>query len=159
MWPSEIRVKEGLNPDRDLDALAEKRRRPGEATGAAARGRKREEPDARRPGARADHRHHLRLHDTAMRLLRRERDRVEKLAKKHADDVDGWHASLRDFFAEHAGVVAETMRIDLSIARAYAAQHGTALQAHGIVIFDEHWERREAEELAALALDQDAAAA
>ena len=49
--------------------------------------------------------------------------------------------------------------VESLVARAYAAQHGSRLEAHGIVIFDEHWERAEADDLAALALDPEAAAA
>ena len=164
MWPSEIREKEGMNGDEDLDAIAEKRHRPADAKGTQTNDRRdREDPEARqiRSGltARAEHSYHMLLHDNAVRVLRRERAAVEKLAKKHASDVDGWHGGLRDFYTEHAGFVSETMRLDMRTARSYCAAHGTELQATGIVVFDEGWERREADELVALALDAPAAAA
>ena len=98
-------------------------------------------------------------HDNAVRLLRRERHNVEKLAKKHANDVPGWQTSLREFYAEHAQVVAETMRMETGKARAYAAQHGSQLEAQGIVVMDAAWEREEAEELVALSLETDRKAA
>lgn len=156
MWPSEIRVKEGMNPDKDLDALAEKRRRPADAKGTnSGRRRERDDVEAAAPSVspRGEHRLHLLLHDGAIRALRRERAAVEKLGKKHADDVPKWQAALRTFYAEHAGFVAETMRVDIQVAREFCAQHGTALEATGTPVFDEHWERREAEELVGLAIE------
>lgn len=166
MWPSEIRVKEGLNPDEALDAIAAKRYRPADPKESTlhVRGHRNERDEAdqearRRATARGSHRYHLVLQDNAVRCLRRERAAVEKLAKKHAQDVEGWQAGLRDFYTDHARIVAETMRLDLETARAYCAHHGTALQAHGVVLLTEHWERREAEELAVLALDASSAVA
>lgn len=161
MWPSEIRVKEGLNPDRELDAIAEKRYRPADPKGSTpASDEADEEPRAigRSMSPRASYAYHMLLHDAAVRVLRRERAAVEKLAKKHPSHVEAWHAGLRDFFTEHAGFVAETLRIDVRQARAYCAQHGTELEAHGVVVYDEQWERREADELVGLALDRQAAA-
>jgi hypothetical protein len=177
MWPSEVRVKEGMNPDSELDDLAEKRYRPGDPKdsktkktapppnrqpppddvddeeedneGARARGR-----GGRTRSIRAALKGTLAVHDNAVRCLRRERVGVEKLAKKHSDDVPGWQASLREFYSDFAGFVAETMRLDIRTARGFAAQHGLELAARGVVVFeDPHWERFEADELTALALN------
>jgi HK97 family phage portal protein len=154
MWPSEIRQRENMNPDRALDELAKVRYRPGTPKGSPTSG-----AAPAPPSGRAALKGMLAVHDNAVRAIRRERVAIEKLAKKHASDVPGWQASLREFEAEHAGFIATTMRLPIEVARAYAAQHGSRLEAHGIVIFDEHWERAEADDLAALALDPEAAAA
>jgi HK97 family phage portal protein len=155
MWPSEVRVKENMNPDEELDALAKVRYRPGTP---------RNSPDGTAgaaSGAQAMTRGALKatlaVHANAIRCLRRERAAVAKLAQKHASDVDAWKRGLRDFYADHAGFVAETMRLHVDIARGYAAQHGTEFAAGGAgVLLDDSaypgWERCEADELAWLAL-------
>jgi len=111
------------------------------------------------PNGRALLRGMLALHDNAVRCLRRERAAVEKLAKKHPSDVEAWQAGLRDFFSDHAGFVSQTMRISIETARGYAAQHGSELELKGIVVHTDDWERYEADELSALAMDTERAAA
>src|SRR3990172_8439714 len=143
---SEARLLFGLNPDQRLDALHEGDMRPG----ASASPR----PTSEGQSSRAQLKGMLALHDTAVRVLRRERYGVEKLAKKHADDPAGWQGGLREFYGtDHAPFLAREMRLDLETARAVCAQHGSALEAQGLVVIDEHWERQEAEDLCALALD------
>jgi hypothetical protein len=93
------------------------------------------------------------LHGNAVHCLRRERAAVEKLAKKHASDVAGWKDGLREFFTDQASHIARTMRLPIAVAREYAAQHGSELEARGVVVHSDDWERWEADELAALALD------
>lgn len=162
MWPSEARLVLNLNPDPRLDKLSEGDRRPGssskngdEAAGGAQR--------AAGAGGRRELRAMLAMHDNAVRCVRRERLAVEKLARKHADDPAGWQAALRDFYSEHAGFLAQTMRLPMGIARGYAAQHGSEFEAKGVAIIDgeagTQWEREEAEDLAALAIEDTAAAA
>lgn len=146
MTPSEVRMQLlDLNPDAHLDQLSESDNQPGKAAGGAPAS-----PRAQLKGL-------LAIHDNALRCLRRERAAVERLARKFANDVDGWKAGLRDFYADQAVFVAETMRLSPVIARGYAAQHGALFEAKGIVdIADEAgdaWERAEADELAALALE------
>jgi hypothetical protein len=159
MRPSEIRtLLLDLNPDDALDKLSESDNQPGKASAA---------PTPTVPPspatARAQLKGMLALHDNAVRCLRRERAAVEKLAKKHANDVDGWKQGLRSFEADQAQFVATVMRMPLSLARGYCAQHGSEFEAKGIVLIadeaGESWERVEADELAALALDADVAAA
>ena len=156
MWPSEVRGRENMNPDPALDELAKVRYRPGTPKGSADAGSAPPPPPA---SGRAALKGMLAVHDNAVRAIRRERMAVEKLAKKHASDVPGWQASLREFETEHAGFIATTMRLPIDVAREYSARHGERLEAEGIVIFDEHFERTEADALAALALDPEAAAA
>lgn len=75
--------------------------------------------------------------ETAMRLVRREKEAVEKLAKQHANDPDGWKAGLQEFYQKHAGVVAATVRVPMDQALAYAGQRGEALVSKGLAAFDE----------------------
>jgi HK97 family phage portal protein len=144
--PSEARVREDMNPDDELDALSAQDHRSGHQRDGVNNAPK----DAGgRPSVRAT----LVMHDNAQRVLRREREAVSKLAKKHADSAEGWAEGLRDFYEDHAGFVADTMRLPRPVARSYAAQHGALLESHGIVVMDDQWQRLEAEELTALAMD------
>jgi HK97 family phage portal protein len=153
MRPSEARLILEMNPDPALDKLSEGDMRPGTSSTA-----NNTPPRQNDQSARAHLKGTLALHDTAMRVLRREKHDVEALAKKHASDVDGWQAGLREFYADHAGFVAREMRLDMDTAMAYAAQHGSQLEQRGIVLFDDGFERAEADELCALALSEDRAA-
>jgi HK97 family phage portal protein len=158
MRPSEVRIEEDMNPDPELDRLSESDNQPGKPAAPAAHEPPPDAPEATPPSkkGRATLAGILAVHDNAVRCLRRERVAVEKLAKKHASDVDGWKAALRDFESDHAGFVAEVMRLPLSIARGYCAQHGSEFEARGIGCLDgdegSAWERVEADDLAALSL-------
>lgn len=146
--PSECRRREDLNPDPALDKLSEMDNRPGTprqvGTGAT-------------PGALAINRKEwLETAASAVACVRRERAIVVKLATKHASDIPGWKAALGDFYSEHAQFIARHMRLDLDTACAYAAQHSQQFETLGIAGLDgdqgEDWQRREAAELADLAL-------
>jgi len=156
--PSEARVREDMSPDRDLDRLSEGDFRPGTSGGTGGKPEQGKPQDSSQ-SARAHLKGMLALHDTALRCLRRERHQTEALAKKFASDVPGWQAGLRDFYAEHAGFVAQAMRLDMETSRAFCAQHGSQLEQTGIGLFDDHFVREEAEELCALALSDERAAA
>ena len=157
--PSEARVREDMSPDESLDKLSESDFQPGKSGGTGGQPQQDKQP-AGSSSARAQLKGTLALHDTAVRVLRREKHHVEALAKKHASDVEGWQAGLREFYGgDHAGFLAREMRLDMETARAVCAQHGSQLEAQGIVIFSEHFERQEAEELCALALAGEQAAA
>jgi HK97 family phage portal protein len=156
--PSEARVREDMSPDEDLDRLSEGDFRPGTAAG--------QQPKEQKPkngSAMASLRGMLAVHDNAVRVLRRERAAVAKLAAKYANDAEGWQAGLKDFYADHAGFVAQTMRVPIETARAYSATHGSQFETQGMSLIDGdaagHWEREEAEDLAALALADGQAAA
>ena len=158
MRPSEVRLRENLNPDPELDRLSAGDFRPGVSTSAT--GSSAHEPQLGQRGAgigRAQFKALLAVHDNAARCVRRERHRVTQLATKHSDDVTGWTRSLREFYADHAAFIAQTMRISIDVARAYAAQHGSEVEATGVPIFQgeagEQWERYEVDELALLALN------
>lgn len=158
MRPSEARLILNMNPDPSLDRLSESDFRPGSSSGNNGGGGNGNQGNAGAFTSRAGMKALLAVHDNAVRCLRRERAAIEKLAKKHADDPDGWKAGLRDFYGEHAGFVAQTMRIHPTVARGYSAQHGSEFEAKGVVLIDgkagEAWERYEADELAALSLSE-----
>lgn len=148
MTPSEVRMTFlDMNPDEHLDRLSE-----SDNVGGAPK----TTPPAKQNANATPLRAMLAVHDNAVRCLRRERAAVEKLAKKHASDVPAWQAALREFYGEHETFVAQTMRLHPTVARGYAAQHGTEIETHGVAIFDGErgasWERYEADALAELAM-------
>lgn len=104
----------------------------------------------RRAGARAQVLGMLHAHETAQRALRREIAEVTAGARRHASDHAAWQAWLRTYYEDHAGFLAETLRINSEAAREYAARHGLALAVDGVAVM-EQWEPEEAIELAALA--------
>jgi hypothetical protein len=152
---NEVRLRENLNPAPGLDRFLE----PINMTDAANRpaGPK----PSRRNGstARADVRAAMLAFEAGQRIVRKEKAAVLKLAEKHAQDVDAWKAGLRAFYEDHAGFVAQTLRVPLPAAREYAAEHGTVLEQRGIVVFTEDWDYTVAAELASWALEGAAAAA
>lgn len=157
MRPSEARLILNMNPDEELDGLWAKDHQPGQASGSSST-----PPAPSRTASgfdRTSMRSLLVIYDNAVRCVRRERVAIERLARKHAEDVEGWQSGLRDFYADHARFVAQVMRISMEAARAYAAQHGSVFVAQGIVSLEgeagQEWERAEAEELAALSLAAD----
>ena len=152
MRPSEVRLEMGLNPDEELDALSAQDNRPGSSA-----------PPSQTPAAPGIPRNaqsarmmmhsFLVLHDNAVQCVRRERAAVEKIARKHAADPEGWQAGLREFYSDQAGYIAGKMRLPMTVARGYAAEHGSALETKGVVILGDEWERDEAAVLAGLSVD------
>lgn len=156
--PSEARVREDMNPDEELDRLSALDHRPGSSGGESPRQPKRADDEEQRAdgtGARGQVRATLVIHDNALRVLRREREAVKKLAKRTEHDADAWRDGLREFYAEHAKFTGDTLRLPMAVARAVAAQHGALLEDQGLPAMDDHWERLEAEELTALAMTPD----
>lgn len=164
MWPSEVRRREGMNADPELDRLSMLDHRTGSARDGARGGRGNEarQVDEAQVGAgrtaAAGVRATLLVYEAAQRVVRRELAEVGKLAKKHANDGAGWQRDLRAFYREHGAFVAQTMRLPAPIAQAYAEQHRSLLEAQGVGVAED-WERLESEELAAMALEPEAMAA
>lgn len=143
-----------LNPNPRLDTLSESDNQPGKKS-----------PTAPAPagGQAVGVRAHQIVHDNALRCLRRERAAIAKKAVKHANDPKQWAMALREFYAEHAGYLAERMRLEPVVAAAYGAQHGTAFELNGAKdLLDDQaygdWERVEADRLTGLALEMPVAA-
>lgn len=160
MRPSEARLILNMNPDEDLDALSARDNQPGRPAGTDGKEKRPQNDRDAQEGRRATMavfskgglRAMLAVHDNAVRCQRRERAAVERLSKKHASDVDGWRLGLRDFMADHAGFIAQTMRVPIEQAREYAARHGQALEDKGVVVHTDDWEREAADELAFMAI-------
>lgn len=149
MRPSEARLRENMNPDPDLDRLSESDFRPGATTGGSGTGT----THGARPAAAQQLRTSLMVYDTALRVLRRERAAVEKIAKKHPSDVDRWKTEIEAFYTEHSRFTADALRLPATVAQAVASQHRKELEAQGVVwMQSELWEREEGESLAELAL-------
>jgi HK97 family phage portal protein len=146
---NEARVKENLDP---ADGLDEFLRPMNMADGNAA-----VEP-SRALSASADggpsyerYRASVLAAEAAGRIVRRERAAVEKLAKQHASDPDGWEQGLRAFYADHAGYIVEALRIPHEAAREYCGLQGCALLKAGVSAL-ETLDFRATEDLALLAL-------
>lgn len=90
--------------------------------------------------------------EAAGRVVRKEIAAVTKGAKDHASDPEAWSAWLRTFYADHAGFVAETLHLPLSLTREYAARQGLRLADGGVGVLED-FEATVAPELAAWALD------
>ena len=136
-----------MNPDAVLDELAKTDNKPGQKT----------TPGGATPAAaRASYKALFAVRDNAVRCVRRERSAVMKIAKRCANDPDGWSRELREFYGEHAQFVGDLMRISPIVSRGYAAQHGSELELKGFGVIDgeagDEWEKFEADELAVLAL-------
>lgn len=147
---NEVRIRENMNPAPGLDTYLEPINMQG-----ADRTRREDDEDVERRreprgafGARAA----ILAHEAALRVIRKEIAVVRKLAERHANDGAGWQAGLREFYAEHAGFVAQVLRLPRPFADAYVARHGLMLEEHGIGVMRE-WEWSETSELASLALD------
>lgn len=162
MWPSEIRLKENMNPDQGLDELAKVRQRPGTPKGAqnslgsGNSGDETADPSPKPPrNAKAQVRATLLAYDAAQQVIRKELAAVGKLAEKHAADASAWKSGLQTFYGDHAGFVAQKLRIPARAARGYCDGHRAQLEADGISIM-EGWEHTEAEALVALSAGEDA---
>jgi hypothetical protein len=89
--------------------------------------------------------------EAAGRIVRRERAAIEKLAKHHANDPDGWEQGIRAFYADHAGFITESLRVSPDAAREYCGRQGCALLKRGVSAL-EALDFRATEDLALLAL-------
>ncbi|HXH05863.1 MAG TPA: phage portal protein [Vicinamibacterales bacterium] len=91
------------------------------------------------------------VEDAAARLIRRERVAVQRAAVRHAASPEAWQAWLREFYDEHATIVARDLRVPLAEAREYAARQGLRLAREGVRALED-CETRCIPELLALAL-------
>lgn len=151
MRPSEVRIRENMNPDERLDQLSEQDFRPGRSGGRGDRSGEPSERDAQRL-ARAERRLLQFTRAGAERVVHKELEAVAKAAKKHANDVPGWQAWLQDFYEDHARFAAQVLCLPVEATREYAAQHGLILQEKGATVLDD-WRATEVDALTALALE------
>jgi HK97 family phage portal protein len=159
---NEVRLRSNLNPAEGLDRFLEpENMRDADPEVAAANREDRDRSQqAKRigQGQSAGVRASLLAYEAGLRIVRKEKAAVTKAAEKFAKDGAGWSAWLREFYADHAGFVASTLKVPLKQAREYAAEHGTVLEQQGVKAMED-WEPTVATELAVWALEGVKAAA
>lgn len=154
---NEVRAKENMNPGppeldeyaraKNMDFVGDDDRR-GSRDSASDRGARVRAAAADRFGVRAT----LLAMELASSIVRREREHVERAAKKFASDGAAWREWVRTFYDEHTLTVAQRLRIPRDIAREYAARQGLSLQGErGIAVMDD-WDQVVVPDLASLAL-------
>lgn len=153
---NEVRALEGLNPADGLDDFWEPQNvrdanDPNGEAGMAPMPLPPAAPDARRVATTLGVRSAILAVEAAARVVRKEVAQVAKGAKDHASDPAAWSTWLTAYYADHAGFVAESLHLPLSMAREYAARQGLRLQREGVGILED-FEATVAPELAAWAL-------
>ncbi len=94
------------------------------------------------------------VQESAARLLRKEVKAVQAMAVKHAADGDAFAAAVTEFYTKHAGLVAETLRLDARAADEYCASQAAQLLNGSWIAAIELWgEDAYAAGLAGLALE------
>lgn len=152
----EARAKEGLNK---RGGKANELREPQNITGKplAPSSAEAQKPPQRRPpdpSAKAE----AIVIESAARLIRKEVKAVQAMAVRHAADLDAFAAAITEFYAGHAGLVSDTLRMSMADADRYCSS-----QAAQIVVGDwlaalEIWKTEHyAQGLASLALEEAAA--
>jgi HK97 family phage portal protein len=112
-------------------------------------------PEERAPAARA----HAIAAAAAGRLIRREVAQLtggagkKGLAARYAQDVSGWQRAVREFYAEHAGVVAEALAVPAELAARYCSDQINAVLAPGGLAVVERWPAERVPALVQLALE------
>lgn len=98
------------------------------------------------------------VYDTAAGLVRKEIAAATKAAQRFAKDPDGWQAWLAEFYGDHAGLVADRLKLTPAAAAAYAERQRAQLAAGGVPVLAE-WERVIVPALVEQALDAEVPAA
>jgi hypothetical protein len=76
---------------------------------------------------------------------------VTKAHARLGADVDAWRGWVDEFYGRHAAYVAETLKLALPTAQAFAWDHRAQLLAEGIAVLP-RWEIEAPAELCALAV-------
>lgn len=142
MTRNEIRLRENLNPDPELD-------RPLVPLNMAEVGMPREASASPEVDAR------LRqfLRDAAARIVRREMRLLREAARRCGASNDLWREAVIAFYREHAPLVAETLHISQPLAERYCAQQRDELLFCGLAAMQD-WGTRRVEDLARLAMEE-----
>lgn len=91
----------------------------------------------------------LLLRETAARIIRKETVALSKAAKRCASDTEAWRTAIDEFYVEHAGYVAQTLRVDAKLAAWYCGEQRVLLLEHGVAAMED-WEARRIEDLIAM---------
>jgi HK97 family phage portal protein len=118
MSPNDVRTKENLNPIDGGDVY----QRPLNMT-----------PLGGAPNAEIANRLRLLVRDGSARAARKETAAIAKLAVRAASDPAGFAGAVRDFYAEHAGFVAQLLRIPREDAAIYGEEAAARLIATGVL--------------------------
>lgn len=148
MLRNEIRAKENMNP---LDGLSEmlqpaNMNTTNGSSGGGAGAVLDTDPTPVSLGTQAKTNPHIELfvRDAAARVVRKEIARLTYLAKR--TDAEGFSAAATEFYAEHAPFVADTLRLEPSLAQQYCADQLADLLEHGLGAMDS-WEATRIDEL------------
>jgi HK97 family phage portal protein len=98
--------------------------------------------------------YHLLLYEAAMRVIRKEIAALGKACKRCGNDAEAWAEAVREFYADHAPFVAQTLRIGLDAAQRYVDEQQAALIERGAAAMED-WETTRAADLIALAMGGD----
>jgi HK97 family phage portal protein len=111
-------------------------------------------PSRKKRGVRAD----AIVTESAARLLRKEIAMVQKLAVRHAADVDAFAGAVTAFYVEHAGLVEQTLQMSATDAAGYCSQQAAQILGGDWLAALETWKTDNyAIGLAAIALEEEAA--
>jgi HK97 family phage portal protein len=160
MRPSEVRIIEGMNPDRRSTRCPRRTTSPGSPAAASAERRSRRMPAERRSGSalppQGDAGAAQRCGPVRPPRARAGREAGEEV--REAERRRGVAGRPAGLLRDHSRFVAERMRLPIRIARGYAGQRGSLVEAKGVVVYDgETWEQEQADDLAVLALSDGAA--
>jgi HK97 family phage portal protein len=140
---NEVRELENMNPAAGLDTFLEPLNMAGAGDQRARRGSSASAP--------RDTRATLIAFEAAQRLVRKEVAAATKAGSRYATDGAGWSTWLREFYQEHAGHVAQALKLPRQVALDYAARQAEQLEQHGLKAMDD-WEWTAATELTDAAL-------
>lgn len=147
MRPSEVRMREKMNPDAELDRQAALLNRAGEP-----QSREREARQIWR-GQSAGVRASLLARELALTVARKERARLQWGAKQHANNADGWQSFLAEFYAEHAQFIAAKLHVPLDQAHAYAQARRAEVYEQDVSSLPADFEQQASIDLATWALE------
>jgi HK97 family phage portal protein len=142
--PNEIRQRENMNPLPGGDDVVKNVPKTPEPSNSP------RDPMGRpKGGARAV----LIAEEAAARVVQKEIAAATKAATKHANDPKAWQTWCQEFYDDHAGFIAQVLKLPTNEARAYAERQRAALQTKGVPAMTD-WDRRATRELTDLALGE-----
>lgn len=90
---------------------------------------------------------------SAARLIRKEIASVQGAAKRHAKNAAAFAAAVREFYAEHAELVEQTLQVDRQTADLYCVARAESVRVHGLSIIADWQSDGEISRVASMALE------